>query len=96
LEAAAAAGERIWELPLAKEYEELVKSEVADYKNITKSRYGGAITAAIFLKQFTGEVPWAHIDIAGPAWQERGDNPVVPKGATGFGVRTMVEFLKRF
>ncbi|MDZ4295765.1 MAG: leucyl aminopeptidase [Patescibacteria group bacterium] len=96
LEAAAAAGERVWELPLAKEYEELVKSEVADYKNITKSRYGGAITAAIFLKQFTAEVPWAHLDIAGPAWQERGDNPVVPKGATGFGVRTMVEFLKRF
>jgi len=95
-EAAQTAGEKMWELPLVKEYEDLVKSDVADYRNITKTRYGGAITAAMFMKPFAGDIPWLHIDIAGPAWQERDNNPLVPKGGTGFGVRTVVEFIKKF
>lgn len=95
-EAAETTGEKMWELPFVKEYEESVKSDVADYRNITKTRYGGAITAAMFMKPFAGDTPWAHIDIAGPAWQERENNPMVPKGGTGFGVRTIVEFLRRF
>lgn len=95
-DAAQASGEKMWELPFVKEYEESVKSDVADYRNITKTRYGGAITAAMFMKPFAGDTPWVHIDIAGPAWQERENNPMVPKGGTGFGVRTIVEFLRRF
>lgn len=95
-EAAESTGEKMWELPFVKEYEESVKSEVADYRNITKTRYGGAVTAAMFMKPFAGDIPWVHIDIAGPAWQERENNPMVPKGGTGFGVRTIVEFLRRF
>lgn len=95
-EAAEMTGEKLWELPLVKEYEESIKSDVADYRNITKTRYGGAITAAMFMRPFAGDTPWVHIDIAGPAWQERENNPLVPKGGTGFGVRTIVEFLKRF
>jgi leucyl aminopeptidase len=88
-------GERLWELPLAKEYEELLKSPVADIKNVAKTRAGGAITGALFLKPFVPEnVQWAHIDIAGPAWQEK-DSALCPEGGTGFGVRLLLEYLGR-
>lgn len=85
------AGEKLWQLPLVKEYREEIKSSVADIKNIGGS-YGGAITAALILQEFVGDVRWAHLDIAGPAFAEK-DTPTCPKGGTGFGVRTLLKFL---
>lgn len=94
LTAAGRAGEMLWRLPLVDEYRPLMKSQFADLKNISGSSYGGAITAAVFLEEFVGETPWAHLDIAGPAWAERNTVPHQPLGATGFGVRTMLQFLQ--
>lgn len=91
LRCAGETGERLWQLPLVKEYKEMIKSSVADMKNIGGS-HGGAITAALILQEFVGEVPWAHLDIAGPAFAES-DNALCPKGGTGFGVRTLLRFL---
>jgi leucyl aminopeptidase len=85
------AGEKLWQLPLVKEYKELIRSSVADMKNIGGA-HGGAITAALILQEFVGNTPWAHLDIAGPAFAES-DNALCPKGGTGFGVRTLVKFL---
>ena len=85
------AGENLWQLPLVKEYKDMIKSSVADMKNIGGS-HGGAITAALILQEFVGDVPWAHLDIAGPAFAES-DNALCPKGGTGFGVRTLLRFL---
>lgn len=91
-DAADATGEKVWELPLWEEYHELIKSDVADYKN-TGGRPGGAITAAAFLSKFVGNYPWVHLDIAGPAWLTE-NKPYIPKGASGVGVRLLVQFLK--
>ncbi|MHB8908748.1 MAG: leucyl aminopeptidase [Syntrophales bacterium] len=91
-EAAEFTGERVWELPLWEEYNELIKGDAADYKN-SGGRAGGAITAAAFLEKFTGGYPWAHLDIAGPAWLTK-DKPYCPKGASGVGVRLLVQFLR--
>jgi leucyl aminopeptidase len=91
LRAAEAAGERVWQLPLIDEYKEGLKSEVADINNVGQ-RGGGAITAALFLKEFAGDTPWAHLDIAGPAFTER-DTPLAPKGGTGVAVRTLLAYL---
>ena len=87
-------GERIWDLPLHDEYHEQIKSTVADLKNIG-GRPGGAITAAAFLSNFTNDIPWVHLDIAGTAWTQEGtfERSYNPKGATGFGIRTLVKFL---
>jgi leucyl aminopeptidase len=87
-------GERMWELPLYEEFGEQIKSNFADIKNIG-GRPGGAITAATFLSKFVSSVPWAHIDIAGTAWTQEGtyERTYNPKGATGFGVRTLVKLL---
>ena len=90
-EAAALAGERVWRLPLADEYKELIKSPIADIKN-TGGGWGGSITAALFLKEFVSETAWAHIDIAGPAFVDSAKGHI-KKGATGFGVRTLARFL---
>ncbi|MGH7960297.1 MAG: leucyl aminopeptidase, partial [Candidatus Binatia bacterium] len=84
-------GEPLWRLPLVREYKEDIKSTVADIKN-TGSGNAGAIAAALFLQEFVGDVPWAHLDIAGPAFAEK-DGPYIPKGGTGFGVRTLVRYL---
>ncbi|MFH1263378.1 MAG: leucyl aminopeptidase [Pseudomonadota bacterium] len=89
--AAKRAGEKVWELPLEKAYHRLLKSDVADLKNVG-GKYGGAITAALFLEEFVGKMPWAHLDIAGPAFVDR-DGAVGPKGGTGFAVRTFLELL---
>jgi leucyl aminopeptidase len=93
-------GDRCWPLPLWPEYKELIKSDVADHKN-TGGRYGGTITAAAFLAKYVGDpadggagVPWAHIDIAGTAWTTE-ERPCHPKGATGFGIRLLVDLLSR-
>jgi leucyl aminopeptidase len=85
------AGERIWQLPLIDEYREHLKSDVADLNNVGP-RGGGAITAGLFLREFAGDRPWAHLDIAGPAFLEK-DTPLAPKGATGFAVRTILTYL---
>src|SRR5919112_4094140 len=86
--------EKIWELPLYDEFNEQIKSSIADIKNIG-GRPGGAITAAAFLSNFTNGIPWIHIDIAGTAWTQEGtyERSYNPKGATGFGVRTLVKLL---
>jgi leucyl aminopeptidase len=91
LAAATAAGERLWQLPLLDEYREHLKSDVADLVN-TGPRGGGAINAGLFLKEFAGDRPWAHLDIAGPAFVEK-DAPLGPKGATGVPVRTILAYL---
>ena len=91
LAAGEAVGEPGWELPLYEPYRKLIDSEIADIKNIGK-RYGGAITAAFFLREFVGDIPWVHLDIAGPAFSDRvGD--YWPKGATGVPVRTLVRYV---
>ncbi len=83
------AGDRSWPMPLFDDYKELLKSEIADFTN-TGGRAGGAISAAVFLKEFAGDLPWVHMDIAGTAWAEEA-KPYQPKGATGVGVRTLAE-----
>ncbi len=93
LNAAKTAGEDAWRLPLTPSLEELIKSSVADVKN-TGGRYGGAITAGLFLKKFVGKTPWVHLDIAGPSYLEK-DHRYDAKGATGVGVRTLVELVKQ-
>jgi leucyl aminopeptidase len=86
---ALAAGDRCWPLPLYEEYREQIKSEIADMVN-TGGRAAGACTAAMFLREFVGDVPWAHLDIAGTAWADEA-RPWQPKGPTGVGVRTLAE-----
>lgn len=89
--AAESAGEKIWRLPMEDKYFEGLKSGIADMKN-TGPRPGGSITAALFLKQFVKETPWAHLDIAGPVWEDK-ENGYNGAGATGFGVRTLVNWV---
>ena len=89
LKAAERTGERMWHMPMPEEYKEQNKSEIADVKN-TGNRYGGALTAALFLAEFVDNVPWVHIDIAGPRLSHKESGYVV-KGATGVGVRTLVD-----
>ena len=84
-------GEPLWQLPLYPDYRRLIDSKVADIKNIGK-RYGGAITASWFLAEFVGDTPWVHLDIAGPAFSEHG-NDLGPAGGTGFPVRALVRFV---
>jgi leucyl aminopeptidase len=86
-----AVGEPGWELPLYEPYKKLIESNVADIKNIGK-RYGGAITAALFLAEFAGDTPWVHMDIAGPAFAETAGD-YTPKGGTGVPVRTLVRYV---
>ncbi|MFZ1145918.1 MAG: leucyl aminopeptidase [Bryobacteraceae bacterium] len=88
LRAARAEGERMWPMPLDEDYKEGLKSAFADIANIGP-RWGGAITAAIFLKEFAAETPWVHLDIAGTAWLDEAQ-PHMPKGPTGLPVRTLV------
>jgi leucyl aminopeptidase len=90
LAAAESAGERMWHMPLPSDYRPMIDSPVADMKNTGQGRYGGAITAALLLEEFVGDTPWAHIDIAGPAFLDSAEH-YLPKGGTGFGVRALVE-----
>ncbi|MFM7325503.1 MAG: leucyl aminopeptidase, partial [Nodosilinea sp.] len=89
--AADLAGEKFWRLPMEERYFEGMKSIVADMKN-TGPRAGGSITAALFLKQFVKETPWVHLDVAGPVWTEK-ESGYNNAGGTGFGVRTLVEWV---
>jgi leucyl aminopeptidase len=95
LASAKKAGEKMWQLPLPKEYKKLNQSRIADVRNIPSTRYGGAITAALFLQEFIVDgTKWAHLDIAGPAYAEKQMNIYTPPGGVGFGVRTLLEWLK--
>ena len=88
-------GEKMWRLPVDEEYREMIKSSIADIVN-SGGRWGGAVTAAMFLKEFVGgDTPWIHLDIAGVAWME--DNkPWIAKGPSGVPVRSLVEFARDF
>jgi leucyl aminopeptidase len=87
-------GEKFWRLPLGDEYSEMIKSDIADIKN-TGGRWGGAITAAEFLKAFAEETPWIHLDIAGMAWIED-SRPYIAKGPSGVAVRSIFEWAKSY
>src|ERR1035438_3023928 len=86
------AGEKMWRLPLDDEYKDLIKSDIADMVN-AGSRYGGAIFAAMFLKEFAEDTPWIHLDIAGTAWMEE-SKPWIAKGPSGIALRSLVEFVR--
>ncbi len=85
--------ERVWELPLWDDYDELIKSEVADVKNIGDGT-AGTIVGGAFLKKFAEDYPWVHLDIAGTAWDVKGSSYIPSKGGTGFGVRLLVQFAR--
>lgn len=85
--------ERLWRLPLWEEYGTLMKSDIADLRNVSNTGEAGTITAAKFLEAFAEGLPWAHLDIAGTAWTER-DKAYIPKGAVGIGVRLLIEFME--
>ena len=85
-------GETVWRLPMGDRYDKELNSDIADVKNVGSGRAGGSILGAQFLKRFVGEIPWAHLDIAGVAWAKK-DTATVPKGGTGFGVRLLDRFL---
>ncbi len=90
----ASAGEKMWRLPLDDEYKDQIRSSIADIMN-TGGRWGGAITAAMFLKEFAEDTPWIHLDIAGTAWMED-QKPWIAKGPSGIALRSLVEFVKGF
>lgn len=85
--------ERVWEMPLFEEYKEYLKSDIADLKN-TGGKSGSLVSSAYFLYEFAGDVPWVHLDIAGTAWTEK-EKPYMPKGASGIGVRLILNLIKR-
>ena len=91
LESARAAGEKMWPMPLDDEYEEMIKSTIADIRNTGSGKGGGAITAAWFLKEFAEDTPWIHLDIASTCWNDDG-KPWMAKGPTGVAVRTLIDF----
>ncbi len=93
-EAAARSGEEVCELPLYAGYAPFIIGDHADLRNVASIRYGDTLMAGLFLKEFTDDIPWAHLDICGPAFAERDVNPYTNKGGTGFGVRTMLNWLK--
>lgn len=97
IDAAESSGERVWQLPLWKDYSEQIRSEIADMKN-TGGRAGGAITAAAFLSKFVGNYPWVHLDIVGTAHTQEGsiEKTYVPRGATGVGVRLLTQLLRNW
>jgi leucyl aminopeptidase len=92
--ALAQAGEKFWRLPLDEEYKDNIRSNIADIVN-SGGRWGGAINAAMFLKEFAEDTPWLHLDIAGTAWMEE-NKPWIAKGPSGIAVRSLVEFARNF
>jgi len=85
-------GEKMWRLPVDAEYGEMIKSNIADIVN-SGGRWGGAVTAAMFLKEFVADTPWIHLDIAGVAWMEE-NKSWIAKGPSGIAVRSLVEFVR--
>ena len=95
VDAAEASGEQFWHLPIPEDVRENLKSEVADLLSSGKTRYGGALTAAAFLREFVVDgLRWAHLDIAGPAFNEAAPHGYTPKGGTGVAVRTLVQIVR--
>ncbi|HMB16177.1 MAG TPA: leucyl aminopeptidase, partial [Pelovirga sp.] len=92
LKAGQRSGERLWQLPLWEEYASQIKSDFADVKN-TGGRPAGTITAAAFLQKFADQYNWAHLDIAGMAWEDKG-RAGIPRGGSGFGVRLLIDYLQ--
>ena len=90
--ASAETAEKVWQMPLFDEYKDYIKSDIADLKN-SGGRSGSLSSSGYFLKEFAGETPWVHLDIAGTAWIDKG-RPYIPKGATGIGVRLLLSFLR--
>jgi leucyl aminopeptidase len=88
-------GEKFWRLPCTDDYREQIKSPIADIRNTGGTRWGGATTAAMFLKEFAGETPWVHLDIAGCAWNDE-VKPWLPKGPSGIAVRSIVEWVRSY
>jgi leucyl aminopeptidase len=91
LKASEESGEKLWRMPMEEKYFESMKSGIADMKN-TGARAGGAISASLFLKQFVKDTPWAHLDVAGPVWADK-ENGYNGAGATGYGVRLLVDWV---
>ena len=91
----ATSGEKFWRMPCTDDYREQIKSSIADIMNTGGTRYGGAITAAMFLKEFVGETPWIHLDIAGTTWADD-VKPWQCKGPTGMGVRSIAEWVRSY
>jgi leucyl aminopeptidase len=94
-EAMKTSGEKFWRLPCTEDYKDQIKSQIADIMNTGGTRWGGAISAAMFLKEFVEETPWVHLDIAGCAWNEE-QKAWLPKGPSGIAVRSIVEWVKRY
>ena len=90
-----ASGEKYWRLPCTDDYRDQIKSSIADIMNTGATRYGGSITAAMFLKEFVGETPWIHLDIAACAWFDEAQ-PWLAKGPSGVGVRSIVEWVRGY
>jgi leucyl aminopeptidase len=90
-QAAKEVGERFWQLPMDKEYNDLIKSDIADIKN-SGGRYGGTITAAWFLRHFAEDTPWVHLDIAGTAWENE-RKPYAARGPSGVAIRTLINYI---
>jgi leucyl aminopeptidase len=88
-------GEKFWRLPCTDDYKDQIKSQIADIMNLGGTRWGGAISAAMFLKEFVGETPWVHLDIAGCAWNED-VKPWIGKGPSGIAVRSIVEWVRAY
>jgi leucyl aminopeptidase len=95
LASAKAAGEKMWQMPIDEEYREFIKGTVADIQNISSGKGGGAITGAMFIKEFTGDTPWIHLDIAGTAWNDDA-KPWLAKGPTGVALRTLVHLVMSY
>jgi leucyl aminopeptidase len=95
LSAAKRAGEKLWEMPLEERYRMLIYSDIADLRNIPTNRYGGSLTAGLFIEEFVEGKPWVHLDIAGPAFAERPLSSYLAKGGTGFGVMTLIDLVSQ-
>jgi leucyl aminopeptidase len=95
LASAKAAGEKMWQMPVDDDYREFIKGSVADIQNISSGKGGGAITGAMFIKEFSGDTPWIHLDIAGTAWNDDA-KPWLAKGPTGVALRTLVHLITSY
>ena len=91
----ALSGEKYWRLPCTDDYRDQIKSHIADIQNTGITRYGGSITAAMFLKEFVGDTPWIHLDIAAMAWNDEA-KPWLASGPSGIGVRSIVEWVRSY
>jgi leucyl aminopeptidase len=94
-DALAITGEKFWRLPCTDDYRDQIKSQIADIMNSTGSRYGGATTAAMFLKEFVGDTPWIHLDIAATTWLDD-QKPWQSKGPSGVAIRTITEWVRTY